>query len=189
MLMREVYRILKVRGYEVLMVDAHLGDNFGMMTSAYLNKLLEKKGRSVMLAVCTHDYAEITSSQYSSNKELTFAHENRIPIWPLRVDDIYPPEPPKNHFDPDGAAAGLVQLALPPSLLYEDCRFKSADQIADVLGARLRHPSAVRLPSTVCVPAAPVGLEAAVDGVYGQWVSCKTCGKKKANLKIQSSSG
>lgn len=140
---REVYDILKEVGYDVLMVDAHLGDNFGQMTTAYLNKLLRKKGRSVLISVCTHHYAEKTASQYSSYCELKFAHEHQIPIWPLKVEDIYPPQPPfgeKNSFDPTGEAAGLVSLALPPSLLFLDTRELSAEDIAEKLSEWLDLP-------------------------------------------------
>lgn len=133
--MRKVHKILLVNGFDVLMVEVGVGDDFGSMTTRYLNRIVTDKG--VLLAVCTHNYAEMTSSPYSSHGELKFALENHIPIWPLKVEKTFPPEPaygPDHPYDKEGEARGLVRLAMNPSTVYLDCQGKTPEEIADAIG-------------------------------------------------------
>ena len=67
-------------------------EDFGDYTIEYLGDLKDRKG--VMMAVCTPHYGEKTSSPYSSYAELRFALDEGITVLPLKVADIYPPEPP-----------------------------------------------------------------------------------------------
>eukprot|EP00438_Fugacium_kawagutii_P017979 Skav206731 [mRNA] locus=scaffold2729:43146:43607:+ [translate_table: standard] len=141
MRMRQVHQILLEKGYDVMMVEAHLGDDFGRVTAECLGKLLKKKG--ALLAVCTANYAEKTDSSYSSFIELKFAHTYKLPIWPLRVEETYPPEPahgPDHPFDQDGEALGLVKMAFDPSKVYYDCRMKSIEEIAEMISNGLDLP-------------------------------------------------
>ena len=91
---RAVHKILLDNQYDVLMVSADAGENFGDLTTEYLGRLQAEKGK--MLAVCTKNYGEKTSSAYSSFKELKFAldYEEDIQVVPLKVEETYPPEPP-----------------------------------------------------------------------------------------------
>ena len=114
---REVVRIMKGHGCNILMVDAKGGDDFGLLTIQYLNKIRSEKG--VMVAVCTPHYGEKTASPYSSHQELVFAVDNKLEVLPLKVNEIYPPKPPcgPNHrFDNTSAAEGLISMTLPSTL-------------------------------------------------------------------------
>ena len=125
---RAVCELLRARDLKILMVDAGAGDDFGRLTARYLQKLKHDNG--IMLAVCTSDYAEMTASPYSSYAELVFAVDNHIDILPLRVEEIYPPQPPwgENHpFDKHGDAKGFVSMAMKSSVVFLDCRDKPED--------------------------------------------------------------
>ena len=91
---RAVHKILVDNKYDVMMVAADAGENFGDKTTEYLGRLQREKGK--MLAVCTKNYGEKTASAYSSFKELKFAldYEDDIQVVPLKVEETYPPEPP-----------------------------------------------------------------------------------------------
>ena len=91
---RAVHKILVDNQYDVMMVAADAGENFGDQTTEYLGRLKREKGK--MLAVCTKNYGEKTASAYSSFKELKFAldYEDDIQVVPLKVEETYPPEPP-----------------------------------------------------------------------------------------------
>ena len=75
---RRVHAILQERGYNVLMVKAGAGDDFGKDTKRFLAKLLTSQG--VLLAVCSAKYAEMTGSMYSSFCELQFAYDNKVQV-------------------------------------------------------------------------------------------------------------
>ena len=143
MQMRSVQKILAERNYRVLVVQASAGDDFGDLTLKYLHQVKEENG--VMLAVCTADYAEMTSSQYSSHKELRYSLDNDIDVLPLRVEETYPPQPPfgENHpHDQQGVGQALVHMKLPPSLVYLDCREKTSMQIATAVAKELSSEKA-----------------------------------------------
>ncbi|CAE7195149.1 unnamed protein product [Symbiodinium necroappetens] len=133
---REVCDTLRQRQLEVLMVEAGGGEDFGTLTAMYLGKLKKKKG--IMLAVCTPDYGERTSSPYCTYAELKFAMDHGIDILPLKVDSVYPPSPPCE----DGVASGLVQMAMPDNKVYIDCVGKSVDDIAAKIEEKLRSSKA-----------------------------------------------
>ena len=79
---REVHKLLTEHNFANRMVSASGSDDFGTT----------KVG--VMIAVCTPHYGEMTKSPYSSNAELRFALDERIKVLPLKVADVYPPQPP-----------------------------------------------------------------------------------------------
>jgi hypothetical protein len=108
------------------------------MTVKYLRRIRE--GDGFLIAACTQDYAEVTSSPFSSFEELKFAINNRVKIIPLRFDDIYPPEPGwgKDHaYDQEGISRDYINMAFPSSLAFIDCRQLSVEEIADALESRL----------------------------------------------------
>ncbi|CAK9118389.1 unnamed protein product [Durusdinium trenchii] len=135
---RRVHELLKAHNFENLMVDVGGGDDFGAKTLEYLGRLDAEHG--VMLAVCTENYGEMTSSPYSSNGELTFALNENVRVLPLKVVPIYPPRPPSgpdHPFDKTGAAKALVKMVLPPCRVFLDCCDKSAEQIAKLIAEEL----------------------------------------------------
>ena len=136
--MQAVQQILTLRNYEVVVVDTDAGADLGHNTMACLGRIKREQG--IILGVCTWDYAEVTSSQYSSHKELRYALDNDIDVLPLRVEETYPPMPPfgENHpHDQHGVGQALVHMKLPPSLVPLDCRGKTAVQIAYDVAGRL----------------------------------------------------
>ncbi|CAE7257913.1 unnamed protein product [Symbiodinium sp. CCMP2592] len=142
-LMRRMQRILDARNYHVLIVEAGAGDDFGDATLEYLYQIKRENG--VILAVCTWNYAEMTASQYSSHKELQFALENSIEVIPLRVEDTYPPKPPfgdHHPHDQHGLGQALVQMKIPPTLVFLECRGRTALQIASDIAGRLSSEKA-----------------------------------------------
>jgi len=135
---RAVRELLRGRRLRTFMADSGIEEESGV-SAKHLQMLRAKKG--VMFSVCTADYAEMTASPFSSYAELRFAFDNGIEIVPLIVDEIYPPQPPwgKDHpFDKEGLAQGLIDLAMPPSRKYLDCRRKTKEQIADEIEAALK---------------------------------------------------
>ncbi|CAE7029211.1 unnamed protein product [Symbiodinium natans] len=137
---RRVHMILKEKKCNILMVSVESGDDFGLLTMQYLNKIRETQG--IILAVCTRNYGEKTASPYSSHEELVYAHDHKLQVMPLKVEDTYPPEPPcgPNHmFDRVGIARGLIGMVLKPSLEPLDCMETGAERIADQLEKLLRR--------------------------------------------------
>lgn len=127
---RRVHKILVDHGYEVRMVAAKGSESFGDETVQYLSELKRRSG--VMLAVCTHHYAEMTSSEFSSYEELLFAKRHGLRVLPLRVVETYPPRPPagEGHKDVNYLSHGLIDMVLSPDRVFVDCRNKSDLEVA-----------------------------------------------------------
>ena len=114
--------LLRGRCIRILGVDAESPENL-----RYFRVLKAKRG--VMLAVCTADYGEM-DGPYGTNAELTFALQHNVEILPLKVEEIYPPQPPSgpdHPFDKHRLAEGLIRTAMPPSKAYIDCCGKTKD--------------------------------------------------------------
>ncbi|CAK9039854.1 unnamed protein product [Durusdinium trenchii] len=141
---RAIHRILVGNGYDVLMVSVRPGESFADLTTRYLGRIHRENG--VMLSVCTRHYGEMTSSEYSSFEEIKFAKTYRIMVLPLRVEEIYPPEPPgrgpnwPNHLDEHLDAQSYVSWVFDPARLYFDCRGKSEFEIASAIADSLHPP-------------------------------------------------
>ncbi|CAE7244662.1 unnamed protein product [Symbiodinium sp. CCMP2592] len=138
---RAVHKLLWELNYTVHMVTALPGQDFGEMTARYLQQI--KEGNGVLLAVCTHHYAEVTSSPVSSYEDLRFAHDDDVDILPLRCDDCYPPDPPwgPNHpYDKAGKARKLIALTMPPTKVFLDCRGRDVKSIAAQIAEVLHRP-------------------------------------------------
>ena len=136
---RRVHKILVEKSYEVLMVDVGAGESFGVLTARYLNRLRRDNG--VMIAVCTRNFGEMTSSKFSSYYELKFTVTHGITVLPLRMEDTYPPVPPcgENHLDKHRDALGYIDMKLGPDVVYIDCREMSEVGIAMAIATRLRE--------------------------------------------------
>lgn len=128
---RRVHQLLNNHNFNVLMVDADAGDNFGTMTMDYLDELVENKG--LMIAVCTKHYGEKTASPYSSFHELRYAQDYQLDVLPLKVADVYPPQPPSgpdHKYDQKGEARKLLRMVLRPNISFFDCCSLSEQEIA-----------------------------------------------------------
>ena len=136
--MREVHKLLTAHDFKSLMVSAGGSDDFGNMTLKCLGELKSKGG--VMIAVCTPHYGEKTSSPYSSHTELRFALDEGIKVLPLKVADVYPPEPPGgpgHPFDPDDTAKTMCWIVFKGSVVYLDCVNKSVREITAMIANAL----------------------------------------------------
>ena len=136
--MREVHKLLTEHNFASRMVSAGWSDDFGVMTLKYLGELKSKGG--VMIAVCTPNYGEKTSSPYSSHSELRFALDEGIKVLPLKVADVYPPEPPGgdgHRYDPDDTAKPMCRMVFRGSVVYLDCVNKSVREITAMVAQAL----------------------------------------------------
>jgi len=106
--MKEVKCALERRGAPVFMVDAVPGQSFAKQT------MMGMAGAGAMVAFCTEDYGEKTGAGYETYVELQNAFENHVPIIPVKLSPVYPPQPP----EPEG----MVQNSwiFSKSLVYID---------------------------------------------------------------------
>lgn len=90
---------------------------------------------------------------YESFLELEFAHQQRVPIIPLRLHQVYPPQPA------DEIGRFQNRFVLKPSLVYiGDEQMQKprevADKIAEALAARGLFPPAPATAAASLTPAA-----------------------------------
>lgn len=78
----------------------------------------------VMVAFCFDDYGEHTGLGFETYDELKYAHEKKIRIVPVKLSEVYPPQPP--------GRAGQQQNAniLKESIVHIDGTEKSLEQVA-----------------------------------------------------------
>ncbi|CAK9093033.1 unnamed protein product [Durusdinium trenchii] len=87
--MRAVRAELERLGVQTYMVEGQSpSGDFGQATTKGLYYAL------AMVAFCSHDYGAKTTARYETYFELKTAHEKCIPIIPIQLCDIFPPEPP-----------------------------------------------------------------------------------------------
>ena len=135
---RKVHQLLKDHRFDTLMVAAKGSDDFGVKTLECLGEIRRRHG--VMIAVCTANYGEVTDSPYSSNAELRFAFDKSIKVLPLKVVDAYPPKPPGgpgHKHDETYTAQTLCEFVFKDSVVYLDCRGKSEEELAAMIGKEL----------------------------------------------------
>ena len=123
--MKEVKSQLEARHVPVFMVDASVGLNFGHMTREGLSRA---KG---MVAFCTSEYGAYTGVGYDTFYELEFAHENELPLFPIRLCELWPPAPQNNE-------RGTCQnkYVFKKSLVFaEDRQMTNAKGVADQIAA------------------------------------------------------
>ncbi|CAE7343251.1 unnamed protein product [Symbiodinium sp. CCMP2456] len=120
------------------MVDADVGDDFGKETTKYLNTIRREKG--VLICVCTAHYAEKTESPFCSFKELQYAQDYSLDVLPLKVADVYPPQPPggpDHEHDKEYEAEAVISNVFRPNLARKDCRDLDETQIARLIADKL----------------------------------------------------
>ena len=113
--LRGVGRRLKHRGANVLVVEAGATEEFGEQTMSCMRRM------RVMVAFCFENYGEKTSSVYCSYYEVKYAHENKIPILPLKLyDGSWPPAPLRADGTVDEAGATQNAFVFGPSKMYTE---------------------------------------------------------------------
>ncbi|CAE7303486.1 NLRC3 [Symbiodinium sp. CCMP2592] len=173
---RRVYKILKDHNFNVLMVEAVGGDDFGTKTMKFLNQTRMKRG--VVISVCTWHYGEKTSSTFSSYHELRYAQDYGLDLLPLRMEEVYPPKPPcgtEHEFDKDGDALDLIQMAMRPAIAYIDCRELSAMEIARAIAGSLLGGRKMSGHGHIDVNGSLFHVFPFVDTVKTRRVDCKNC--------------
>jgi hypothetical protein len=123
--MRAVKKQLEARNIPVFVVDATVGQSFADLTRI---GLLGAKG---MVAFCTSEYGAHSGIGYDTFRELEFAHGRRLPLFPIRLCEQWPPAPQGNEL-----AIYQNQLVFRNGLVYIDDRKMTqaqwvADQIAE----------------------------------------------------------
>ena len=105
--------------------EATVGQSFADVT---WKGLYHAKG---MVTFCTSEYGAYTGVGYETFYELEFAHDRRLPLFPIRLCDEWPPAPQNNE-------RGIYQnqLVFKKSLVFIDDRQMTraqwvADQIAE----------------------------------------------------------
>ena len=136
---RNVCSMLRARGYEVYIVEGQ-PDDFGKLVDRYLLRIKKKKG--LFVAFVTESYGECTGNPWATYQELRYAHANGIEIMPLKMSEVYPPQPK------DEDAEALVTKVLHLGLAYADCVGLADEQIADKVQKRLRRAREGVPPST-----------------------------------------
>jgi len=98
---RELYAALRKLGVNAHIVDAGPGRAFGAKTIYGLVHM------ELMICIVYDDYGEKTDSSSCTFWELKHAIDNHIPIYYLKMSDIFPPKPPQ---DFDGGNEGPDQI-------------------------------------------------------------------------------
>lgn len=110
--MKSLKRVLEGKGVRCYLVEAGPGDRFGPQT---MEGLAVAKA---MLAVCCEDYGAYTGAGYETYHEVRYAWDHQLPIIPLRLCEVYPPEP-----DREGAIQNAFVFA--KSLVWIEGRERS----------------------------------------------------------------
>lgn len=82
---RALHTSLRAIGVNSYMVEAGAGSRFGPMTEYGLVEM------GVMVAFCSTDYGQKTSSSYCSYYELEYANQHHVPIIPVQMCEEWPP--------------------------------------------------------------------------------------------------
>ncbi|CAE7227215.1 unnamed protein product [Symbiodinium natans] len=111
---------LQKRGIRTFMVKAGPGEDFGLQTARGLVKA------RVLVAFCSSQYGQRTGAGFETFEELRFvqSHQREISLLPVKLCEVYPPEPP------DEEGRSLCQLAFAPSLVYINGVDKDLNYIA-----------------------------------------------------------
>ncbi|CAL1142940.1 unnamed protein product [Cladocopium goreaui] len=119
--MKAVKKQLEARNVPVFMVEATVGQSFADLTRIGLGRA---KG---MVTFCTSEYGAYTGVGYETFHELEFAHDHRLPLFPIRLCEQWPPAPQNNE-------RGIYQnqLVFKNGLVYiDDRQMNKAQRVAD----------------------------------------------------------
>jgi len=85
--MQSLKGVLEGKGVHCYLVEAGPGDEFGFQTMEGL------ACAKAMLAVCCEEYGAYTGAGYETYYEVKYAWDHKLPIIPLRLCEVYPPQP------------------------------------------------------------------------------------------------
>ena len=115
--MKSLKRVLEGKGVPCYLVEAGPGDEFGFQTMEGL------ACAKAMLAVCCEEYGANTGAGYETYHEVRYAWDHKLPILPLRLCEVYPPQPDR---------AGAIQngFVFHKSLVRIEGRGRSIQEVA-----------------------------------------------------------
>ena len=133
--MKSLKRALEGKGVHCYLVEAGPGDEFGFQTMEGL------ACAKAMLAVCCEEYGAYTGAGYETYYEVRYAWDHQLPIIPLRLCEVYPPQPER---------AGAIQngFVFHKSLVRIEGRGRSIQDVAvdiEKSWIRIRTPKLKRL--------------------------------------------
>ena len=119
--MRMVGDRLAVRGVPTFMVEAKPGQRYAQLMRMGLGRA---KG---MVAFCTAEYGAYTGVGYDTYRELEYAHDNALFVFPIRLCEAWPPTPTDNE-----RGNWQNKLVFRRGLVYiDDQQMKNAEGVAD----------------------------------------------------------
>ena len=112
---------LETRGVPTYMVSAKPGQSFADLVRLGLGRA---RG---MVAFCTSEYGAYTGVGYETFRELEFAFDKELPLFPVRLCDEWPPCPQDNE-----KGTWQNKLVFRNGLLYcRDLDMQHAEGVAD----------------------------------------------------------
>ena len=116
--MKSLKRVLEDKGVHCYLVEAGPGDEFASQTMEGL------ACAKAMLAVCCEEYGAYTGAGYETYYEVRYAWDHQLPIIPLRLCEVYPPQPDR---------AGAIQngFVFQKSLVWIEGRRRSIQEVAE----------------------------------------------------------
>ncbi|CAL1142936.1 unnamed protein product [Cladocopium goreaui] len=129
--MKAVKKQLEARNVPVFMVEATVGQSFADVTRIGLGRA---KG---IVTFCTSEYGAYTGMGYETFHELEYAHDHRLPLFPIRLCEQWPPAPQDNE-------RGIYQnqLVFKNGLVYiDDRQMNKAQHVADQIAESVAHMS------------------------------------------------
>eukprot|EP00438_Fugacium_kawagutii_P007059 Skav226746 [mRNA] locus=scaffold2152:65163:73206:+ [translate_table: standard] len=127
---KDVKRGLDERGVKTYMVECSEGDDFSEATMEGLD------GAWAMVVFGTSEYGAKTGAGYETYEELRYAHQKKLPLFPIQLCDRWPPAPR----DSDGGKKGKAQngFVLRDTVIRLcDPEMKKPQEIAEKLAERL----------------------------------------------------
>eukprot|EP00438_Fugacium_kawagutii_P029143 Skav225248 [mRNA] locus=scaffold988:18606:27195:- [translate_table: standard] len=127
---KDVKRGLDEKGVATYMVQCREGEDFSEATMEGLG------GAWAMIVFGTSEYGAWTGAGYETYEELRFAHQKKLPLFPIQLCERWPPEPR----DRDGGRKGQNQnlFVLRDTVIrLSDPEMKKPQEIAEKLAERL----------------------------------------------------
>lgn len=127
---KDVKRGLDEKGVKTYMVNCKEGEDFSEATMEGLADAY------AMVVFGTSEYGAWTGAGYETYEELRFAHQQKLPLFPIQLCERWPPEPK----DSDGGKKGKAQnlFVLRSTVIrLSDPKMQKAQEIAEQLADRL----------------------------------------------------
>lgn len=128
--MEDVKKGLDEKGVKTFMVQCKEGEDFARATIRGLG------GAWAMIVFGTSEYGAKTGAGYETYEELRYAHQKKLPLFPIQLCERWPPEPK----DKDGGREGKDQnsfMLRDTVIRLCDPEMKKPQEIAEKLAERI----------------------------------------------------